>query len=90
MGWTFRPRIIACEPNRELRWIGRLLIPGVLDGEHGFTIEPRTPRSVRFVQRELFSGVLVPLVWRRLETTTRRGFEDMNRALKAQAEQEST
>jgi hypothetical protein len=87
-GWTFRPRMIAYEPNRELRWIGRVLIPGLFDGEHVFLIEPRPPpRRVRFTQREAFSGVLVPLVWNQMEKTTRRGFEDMNRALKTRAEQ---
>jgi len=84
--WTFRPRITAYEPNRELRWIGRLVIPGLFDGEHGLIIEPRTPRSVRFIQRELFSGVLVPFMWNQVEQKTRRGFEDMNRALKTRAE----
>ena len=37
---TFKPKVLAAEPNRELRWLGHLLVPGVFDGEHSFTIEP--------------------------------------------------
>jgi hypothetical protein len=86
-GMTFRPTVLKSEPNRELRWIGHLLIPGLFDGEHIFTIEPLGPNRVRFVQREIFTGLLVPLFARGLDTDTQRGFEEMNQALKVQAEQ---
>lgn len=86
-GMTFRPTILKAEPNRELRWIGRLLIPGLFDGEHIFTIEPFGTNRVRFIQREIFTGLLVPLFARGLDTDTQRGFEEMNQALKIRAEQ---
>ena len=86
-GMTFRPTVLTAEPNRELRWLGHLLIPGLFDGEHIFTIEPLGESRVRFTQRELFTGLLVPLLARGLDTDTRRGFEEMNQALKARAEQ---
>src|ERR671918_117168 len=37
---TFKPTVRAVEANRELRWLGRLLLPGVFDGEHSLRIEP--------------------------------------------------
>ena len=86
-GMTFRPTVLKAEPNRELRWIGQLLIPGLFDGEHIFTIEPLGINRVRFVQREIFTGLLVPLFAKGLDTDTQRGFEEMNQALKVQAEQ---
>jgi hypothetical protein len=86
-GMTFRPTVLKAEPNRELRWLGRLLIPGLFDGEHIFTIEPLGANRVRFVQHEIFTGLLVPLLARGLDTDTRRGFEEMNQALKVRAEQ---
>jgi hypothetical protein len=86
-GMTFKPTVLKAEPNRELRWLGHLLIPGLFDGEHILTIEPLGANRVRFVQREIFTGLLVPLFARGLDTGTRRGFEEMNRALKARAEQ---
>ena len=87
-GMTFRPSVLKAEPNRELRWLGHLLIPGLFDGEHIFTIEPLGESRVRFTQREVFTGLLVPLFARGLDTDTRRGFEEMNQALKARAEQD--
>jgi hypothetical protein len=84
---TFRPTVLEAEPNRELQWLGRLLVPGLFDGEHIFTIEPIGESRVRFTQREVFTGLLVPLFARGLDTDTRRGFEEMNLALKTRAEQ---
>jgi hypothetical protein len=86
-GMTFRPTVLIAEPKRELRWLGRLLVPGLFDGEHSFIIESRGPHQVRFVQREQSRGVLVLLFSRSLDTDTLRGFGEMNAALKARAEQ---
>ena len=83
---TFKPKVLTAEPNRELRWLGHLLVPGVFDGEHSFTIEPLEENRVRFRQREAFKGLLVPLFARSLESNTQRGFEEMNHALKERAE----
>src|SRR5688500_2489585 len=85
-GMTFKPKVLDAEDNRELRWLGHLLVPGLFDGEHSFTIESLAKNRVRFVQREAFKGLLVPLFARSLETNTQRGFEEMNRALKERAE----
>jgi hypothetical protein len=87
---TFGPKVLKVEPNQELRWRGQLWIGGLFDGEHIFTIESIAPGRVRFVQREEFSGVLVPLLARSLDRDTKRGFEEMNQALKSQAEKNST
>ena len=84
---TFRPTVFKAEPNRELRWIGHLLIPGLFDGEHIFTIEPLGTNRLRFIQREIFTGLLVPLFASGLDTDTQHGFEEMNQALKILAEQ---
>lgn len=87
-GITLRPRVVRVEPDREFRWRGRLFFSGLLDAEHIFALEPLAADRVRFVQREEFNGLLVPLVARRLDTETRRGFEEMNQALKVRAESE--
>jgi hypothetical protein len=85
-GMTFKPVVLKAEPNRELRWLGRFLLPGIFDGEHIFNIESLGPQKVRFTQREIYTGWLVPLMAHSLDTNTRRGFEEMNQALKVQAE----
>jgi hypothetical protein len=85
-GMEFKPVVLKVEPNRELRWLGRLIFPGLFDGEHIFQIEPSGDGRVRFRQREIFSGILVPLLKNSLDTDTRRGFNEMNQKLKSLAE----
>src|SRR5215216_864904 len=84
-GITLRPTVLSAEPNRQLRWLGHLLVPGLFDDEHTLATEPLDENRVRFVQHEVFKGVLVPLVARSLANTL-RGFEEMNGALKERAE----
>lgn len=83
----FSPEVLAADPGRELRWVGRFLFPGVFDGEHCFCIEPLSEGKVRFRQSERFSGFLVGLFRTSLDRDTRRGFEEMNHALKLRAEE---
>ena len=85
-GMTFRPKVLNAEANHELRLLGGLFARGLFDGAHSFTIEPLGEARVRFVQREVFRGLLVPLFSGGLDRDTRRGFEEMNRALKERAE----
>ena len=79
---NIRPTILKVEPEIELCWLGRLLIPGLVDGEHHLVIVPMDSGSVQFLQREVYRGLLVPVLWRRLQKDARSGFEAMNRALK--------
>ena len=65
-------------------------MPGLFGGEHSFVIQPLRENRVRFVQKEAFRGLLVPLVARSLDNSTLRGFEEMNRALKDRAEEAAT
>jgi hypothetical protein len=86
-GMTFKPTILKADPGRELRWLGRLIVPGLFDGEHRLTIETLENGRSRFVQSERFSGLLVGLFASTL-VATQRGFEQMNAALKTRAEQD--
>jgi hypothetical protein len=85
---TFQPTVLVVQPERELRWIGRLFIPGIFDGEHSLIIEPQGASRVHLVQSETFNGVLVPFSGPILGDTE-RGFQEMNLALKKQVEQET-
>jgi len=84
-GATFKPTLRAVAPQRELRWLGRLFMPGLLDGEHRLAIEPLDGGRSKFVQSERFSGLLVGLFGKTL-AATERGFGEMNAALKRRAE----
>lgn len=85
-GMTFRPRVLVAQPGEQLRWLGHVMIPGLFDGEHAFQIEHLGGHRSKFIQCERFSGLLVPLLWKSIESGTRRGFEEMNAALKRRAE----
>jgi hypothetical protein len=82
----FRPTVLKVEPNREFRWKGKLLVPGLFDGEHYFKLEPKPGGGLVFRQGEVFSGLLVPLLRRSLDGATRQGFIAMNEALRREAE----
>lgn len=83
----FRPTLLKVQADQELRWLGKLLVSGVFDGEHKLHIETLEQNHVRFTQSEQFRGFLVPLFARSLDGGTKSGFEEMNKALKKEAEQ---
>jgi hypothetical protein len=82
----FHPVVLAVEPDRELRWKGKLLIPGLFDGEHWFRLRPSQHGKVVLEHGESFSGILVPRFKPSLDSHTRAGFVAMNEALKREAE----
>ena len=82
----FKPRVLQFEKEKEFRWIGKLLLPRVFDGEHTFMIRDNGDGSCTFIQFERFRGILVPLLKKMLDTNTRQGFEQMNLALKKRCE----
>ncbi len=59
-------------------------MPGVIDGEHELRLEPIPDGGTRFVQRETFTGLLVPMMPRVLDDTA-TGFAAMNAALRDRA-----
>jgi hypothetical protein len=82
-GMKMHPTVLVADPGRELRWLGRLLMPGIFDGEHHFEIREIEPGRVQFVQDERFRGVLVPFLRKLIEVDTAGMFEKVNTALAA-------
>lgn len=82
---TIKPTVTVVEPGRELRWVGGLLHPLVMRGEHQFRIEPVGTDACRFHHGEVFTGALV-LVLGPMLVRGAVGYEDMNEALKARVE----
>ena len=79
--FSFRPKVIEATPGRRLVWRGRLLLPGVFDGEHRFELTEPTDGTTRLEHSERFRGLLVPLT-RRTVAATEAAFENFNRALR--------
>jgi hypothetical protein len=90
MGMTIKPKVVKIEPNREFRWLGHFLMPGIFDGEHIYEIESTGDTSCILVQREKFGGFLAPLMLAMVAKSTERGFNAMNQALKERAEGSAT
>ncbi len=84
-GMSFRPHVLEAEPERQLRWKGRLIAPGLFDGEHLFRIEPAAD-GIRFHHSEKFTGLLPSVMPASSFEAVRNGFEAMNRALMQRAE----
>jgi hypothetical protein len=82
---TFRPIVVAATRRREFGWRGRMLLPGLFDGEHRFRLEDKG-RVCLLHHSERFSGLLLPLMGEALFAATRQGFAAMNAALKSRAE----
>ena len=83
---TFRPKVLVFEANKEFRWLGKLFISGLFDGEHIFQLTDNGNGTTTFRQSELFYGILVPLFTKMLDTNTLNGFKQMNQKLKEVAE----
>jgi len=83
---VFKPIVLTYSANKELRWLGHLLFPGLFDGEHRFQLIDNLDGTTTFIQSEKFTGILVPLFKKMLDNNTRRGFILMNEKLKALSE----
>jgi len=81
---TFRPKVLAAEPGLLLRWIGRLIMPGLFDGTHQFALED-TGGHTRLTQSETFRSVLVSVTGK-ISTQAEADFRALNQALKQRAE----
>lgn len=79
---VFRPTVLVAEAGRELRWLGRFLVPRLFDGEHYFVLEP-IEGGTRLHHGERFRGLLL---WVLDAERFRANFDAMNAALKARAE----
>jgi hypothetical protein len=84
-GMTFRPKVLAATFGEELRWLGKLGIRGIADGEHYFVLTTNDDGTTRLHHGERFSGLLVALA-KGSSGNGAAGFEAFSQALKQRAE----
>ena len=84
---VFSPKILTIIKNKELSWLGHLLIPGIFDGKHKFEIIYNDDNTITLVHSEVFRGLLVPFFTKKLNNGTKKGFIAMNKKIKELAEQ---
>ncbi len=80
---TIAVRLVTVRPQEELAWQGG--IPGVMEGRHGFRIEPHG-EGTRLVHTEVFSGVLAPVVVRLIRGQLGKGYRRLNQGLRDRCE----
>ena len=74
--------IQVANENEELRWLGRILIPGLLEGEQYFLLT-ETESGTRFTHGENFTGLLLLFID---VSENAPSFEAVNRELKVRTE----
>ncbi|MGB1039418.1 MAG: SRPBCC family protein [Flavobacteriales bacterium] len=84
----FKPIVLESVPNKKLVWLGKLFIKGLFDGKHSFEII-KQEKGCLFIQKEEFTGILVPFFKNKLLNETKQGFIKMNELLKNRVETKS-
>ena len=82
----FRPIVLVNTQNKEFRWVGKLGVRGIFDGEYYFMLEQTGSDQTRFIQGENFTGLFSGLFMKMIGKGTEGGFNSMNRALKSRVE----
>ena len=60
-GMSFKPKVLAATPGKELRWLGKLGHRGIAAGEHYFVITTNNDGTTRLNHGERYSGALIAL-----------------------------
>jgi hypothetical protein len=85
---SFKPKVVRLQPGEELRWLGRVGLPRIFDGEHVHHVESLGNSRSRYTQSETFRGLLVPFLGATI-SSAEKGFAEMCKALKKRAESKS-
>jgi hypothetical protein len=83
------PYLLAVESGKELRWKGKLLLPGLFDGEHVFELTPLQNGRTRLDHWERFGGLLIPIARGMIYEPTVESFHALNAALARRAAAQS-
>ena len=82
---TYKPKILELKPEEKIKWLGITGIPHLFDGEHNLILKKIDENKVLFIQKEKFTGILVPFLTGLLKNTE-ISFKMMDEALKKEAE----
>ena len=82
----FDCKVIGLEPLRGFSWKFHVIHPVLFRGIHIFQVEPMTEQIVKFVDREQFEGLLLPLQTKDIRTNGLAAMVGMGQALKQRVE----
>jgi hypothetical protein len=83
-GRAFPVKVTEFVPGRRMAWTGGMPL-GLFRGERTFTLTPRGDGTVEFQMREVFGGLLSPLIARSIPDL-QPAFDEFAAALKKRAE----
>ncbi len=84
---NFVCEVVKVEPYRQFTWKFHVIHPFLFRGVHIFNIEPISEHKVKFIDREQFEGLLLPMQAKELETNGLTAMVEMGQALKERLEQ---
>ena len=82
----FKAILTVVKPNEELRWVGQLIAPVMLRGDHYYRLEPEGENQTRLHHRETFTGFFAMFLSERLMRRMEESFQAHNEALKKRVE----
>lgn len=77
----FTATLVKVDDLKEFRWVGSFIAPWLVRGEHYFQLTRISNQRTLLTQGEIFTGLLIPLVAKKLNGNVRKGFENMNNDL---------
>ena len=83
-GHTFPVKVTDFVPGQRMTWIGGMPM-GLFKGERTFTLSPQGDNTTEFTMREVFTGLLLPLIGSSIPDLTPT-FEQFADGLKSRAE----
>jgi hypothetical protein len=78
---SFKPKLLVVDKDRELRWMGRLIVKGLFDGQHYWVLRRNAGGGTDIVHGENFKGLLVRVV---KPERLKGEYERMNRDMAAE------
>ncbi len=87
-GPKYMPTITIFEEPKSFRWRAKMLAEFIMRNDKTFDLK-ETDKGTRLIHKELFSGMMVPLMWSKFEEGVPPMLRAMNEALKNKAERSS-
>ena len=84
-GQKYEPLVTICNEPILFRWRAKMMAGFLFTNDRIFTLE-ETEKGTKLINTEAFSGLMVSLLWGKLERFVPSMLESMNKALKAKAE----
>ena len=83
-GRSYKATITAIEENRRFSYVGSMMAKFMFSAERIFELE-ESQGGTFFVQREIYTGIMAPLFWGKLNEHALPMLKSMNEALKKEA-----